>query len=293
MNTENKSKITFIYDYKDGEVWSTPMALVNEFKEREWLVDIIKTNDTDLKNWIDSKPKTDIVLFMDWGRFDSEYLNKELVSAFWIQESGDDPQNFERNYPKANRFHLTITPDKQSAEEYKRRGINGIWVNHFADTKVQFPLNLEPEYVAVTTRGFGNSEFLDYLTGWAEGAIGNRNRMGATEHTKFLNSGLMVIQNSRWKEITRRIFEGMACGKMVLTDSLPKETGLRDIFIDGEDIVYYDDMFDCIEKMNYYNENEEERERIAYNGFQKVMHNYTQIQVVDRLIEEWKNYQLV
>ena len=29
-----QNKITFIYDYKDGEVWSKPMALVNEFKER-------------------------------------------------------------------------------------------------------------------------------------------------------------------------------------------------------------------------------------------------------------------
>jgi hypothetical protein len=285
-----QNKITFIYDYKDGEVWSTPMALVNEFKERNWLVDIIKTNDTDLKNWADSKPQTDIVLFMDWGRFDSQYLNKDLVPAFWIQESGDDPQNFERNYPKANRFHYTITPDKQSAIEYRNRGINAEWVNHFADTKVQFPMNLEPQYVAVTTRGFGNSEFLDYLTNWAEGAVGNRNGLGPKEHTEFLNSGMMVIQNSRWKEITRRIFEGMACGKMVLTDNLAPETGLRDMFIDGEDIVYYDDMFDCIEKMNYYNENEEERERIAHNGMMKVLHNYTQIQIVNKLINAYETY---
>lgn len=285
-----QNKITFIYDYKDGEIWSTPMALVNEFKQRNWQVNIIKTNDTDLKNWVDSKPETDIVLFMDWGRFDSQYLNKDLVPAFWIQESGDDPQNFERNSPKADRFHYTITPDKRCADEYIKKGINAEWINHFADTKVQFPMNLEPKYVAVTTRGIGNSEFLDYLTHWAEGAVGNRNGLGPKEHTEFLNSGMMVIQNSRWKEITRRIFEGMACGKMVLTDNLSPETGLRDMFIDGEDIMYYDDMFDCIEKMNYYNENEEERERIAHNGMMKVLHNYTQIQVVDKLIKAYETY---
>ena len=283
-------KITFIYDYKDGETWSTPLSLLNEFKERGWETQIIKTNDTDLKNWVDSNPQTDIVLFMDWGRFDSQYLNKDLVPAFWIQESGDDPQNFERNYPKANRFHYTITPDKQSAIEYRNRGINAEWINHFADTIVQFPMNLEPNYVAVTTRGFGNSEFLDYLTNWAEGAVGNRNGMDAKEHTEFLNSGLMVIQNSRWGEITRRLFEGMACGKMVLTDRLDTIRGLEEIFIDGEDIVLYNDMFDCIEKMNYYNENEEERERIAHNGMMKVLHNYTQIQVVDKLIENYESF---
>jgi hypothetical protein len=228
---------------------------------------------------------------MDWGRFDSKWLDKSLKpNAFWIQESGDDPQNFERNYPKASRFDYTITPDKQSAIEYRNRGINAEWINHFADTKVQFPMNLEPKYVAVTTRGVGNSPFLDHLTNWAEGAVGNRNGLGPKEHTEFLNTGLMVIQNSRWGEITRRLFEGMACGKMVLTDKLDVSRGLEELFVDGEDIVLYNDMFDCIEKMNYYNENEEERERIAHNGMIKVLHNYTQIQVVDRLIKAYENF---
>lgn len=291
-------KITFIYAYERGENWSTPMALINEFKNREWEVDIISIgnnrtgiyHDKELKEWIESKPKTDIVLFMDWGRFDSPLLNKNLVDAFWIQESGDDPQNWERNSPKASRFHYTITSDYNSYMKYKSMGIDVDWITHFADTAIQYPMNLQPEYVAVTTRGLGNSAFLDYLTQWGEGAIGNKNNMIGTEHTEFLNKGLMVVQNSRWKEITRRIFEGMACGKLVITDRLPLDTKLHELFVDGEDIIYYNDMFDCIEKLNYYNENEEERERIAYNGYQKVINNYTQIQVVDKLIEKYKSH---
>jgi hypothetical protein len=288
-------KITFIYDYKPNETWSTPLSLLNEFKERGWETEIVPIpngDDSQLQLWIQQDTPTDIVLFMDWGRFDSKWLDKNLKpNSFWIQESGDDPQNFERNYPKANRFHYTITPDKQSAQEYRNRGINADWVPHWADTVVQFPMNLEPKYVAVTSRGRGGSEFLDYLTHWAEGSIGNKNGMNAKEHTEFLNTGLMIIQNSRWKEITRRIFEGMACGKMVLTDRLNIDKGLEELFIDGQEIVLYNDMFDCIEKMNYYNENEEERERIAYNGMAKVIANHTQIQRVDKLIEKWKNYQ--
>jgi hypothetical protein len=295
-----QNRITFIYDYKPNEIWSTPLSLLNEFKERGWETEIVPIpngDDSALQLWIQQDTPTDIVLFMDWGRFDSKWLDKNLKpNSFWIQESGDDPQNFERNYPKASRFHYTITPDKVSAEEYKICGINADWVPHWADTAVQFPMNLEPKYVAVTSRGRGGSAFLDYITDWAEGAIGNQNGMDVVEHTEFLNSGLMVIQNSRWKEITRRIFEAMACGKMVLTDRLDESTGLSDMFIDGEDIIYYDEMFDCIEKINYYNENEEERERIAYNGMAKVIANHTQIQRVDKLIEKfelWKNYQSV
>jgi len=289
-------KITFIYDYKPGEVWSTPMALVNEFSKRGWETDIIPItakDDSQLQLWIQQDIPTDIVLFMDWGQIDSKWLDKRLKpNAFWIQESGDDPQNFERNSPKASKFHYTITPDYDSYLRYKSMGINVEWITHFADTSIQYPMNLEPEYVAVTTRGFGNSEFLDYLTNWAQGVIGNKNGMEGMEHTKFLNKGLMIIQNSRWGEITRRIFEGIACGKMVLTDRLNDNKKLNELFKENEEIVFYDNIVDCIEKINYYNENKEEREKIAMSGMKKVIENYTQIQVVDKLIKEWKNYQL-
>ena len=290
-------KITFIYAYEEGEIWSTPMALINEFQLRGWKTEIISIgsnrtgqyHDLKLQRWIELKPDSDVVMFMDWGRFDSPYLDKKLVpNAFWIQESGDDPQNWERNSPKANKFHYTITPDYDSYLKYKEIGINVEWITHFADTRIQYPMNLQPEYVAVTTRGFGNSNFLDYLTTWGEGAIGNKNGMNGIEHTQFLNKGLMVIQNSRWGEITRRIFEAMACGKLVLTDRLNSSKKLDEILIEGQDIIYYNDMFDCIEKMNYYNEHEEERERIAHNGMLKVLNNYTQIQIVDKLIKEYE-----
>jgi spore maturation protein CgeB len=105
-----------------------------------------------------------------------------------------------------------------------------------------------------------------------------------------LNKGLVVIQNSRWGEITRRLFEGMACGKLIITDRLPDVRGLNEVFVEGEEIILYNDMFDCIEKINYYVENEEERERIAHNGMIKVLHNYTQVQVVDKLIEKYKSW---
>ena len=68
-----------------------------EFEDKGWEVEFVSIgsnrlqnwNDVELKKWIDSKPKTDIVLFMDWGRFDSPLLDKNLV-GFKVQESGDD-----------------------------------------------------------------------------------------------------------------------------------------------------------------------------------------------------------
>ena len=294
-------KVTFIYAYENEE-WSTPLSLAKEFESLGWEVEFVSIgsnrlqnwNETQLKEWVDSKPQPDIVLFMDWGRFDSPLLDKNLVDAFWVQESGDDPQNFERNFPKSERFHITLSPDYESTEEYKKRGRDAYWWTHFADTKVQFPLDIKPEFVGVTTRGYGNSQFLNTLTDHGDGTIGNQNGFGPKEHTEFLNKGLMVIQNSRWGEVTRRIFEGMACGKLVLCDRLKESKKLHELFIDGEDIIYYNDIVDCINKLNYYQENSEERERIAKNGYNKVLQYHTQKQRVEFIIEKfnkWNSYE--
>ena len=294
-----RTTITFIYAYENEE-WSTPMALAKEFKSRGWTVKFVSIgsnrlmnwNDAKLNEWAESDPKSDIVLFMDWGRFDSPKLDKKtLPEAFWVQESGDDPQNFERNYPKAKKFDITLSPDADAVEEYKNRGINAHWWTHFADTRVQFPIQTKPEYVAVTTRGLGSSKFLDTLTEHGQGSIGNRNNLDYKEHTEFLNKGMMVVQNSRWGEITRRIFEGMACGKMILCDRLAESKRLHELFDEGEEIVFYDDIVDCINKINYYVEHPDEREEIAKNGYDVVLNHHTQKHRVDFIIKKWKEWQ--
>ena len=291
-------KVTFIYAYENEE-WSTPMALANEFQSIGAQVDFVsigsnrtgKYNDQELQLWIQQDLDCDIAIFMDWGRFDSEWLNKSYKpNTFWVQESGDDPQNFQRNFPKSDKFHITLSPDYDATQEYKRQGIDAYWWTHFADTRVQFPMDVKPEYVAVTTRGVGNSEFLDVLTQHGGGTIGNQNGLDSEQHTEFLNKGLMVIQNSRWGEVTRRIFEGMACGKLVLCDRLEKSKKLDELFVDGEDIVYYDDMADCINKMNKYSEDEAERNRIAQNGYKKVLENHTQKQRVKFIIDKYTKW---
>ena len=296
-------KYTAIYAYEGDCGWSTPMSVVKEFEKRGWETEIVsigsnKTgqyHDRDLQLWIQQDIPSDIVMLWDWGRFDSSWLDKTLKpNTYWIQESGDDPQNFERNYPKSERFNLTLSPDSESAIEYRKRNQDSHWWTHFADTVVQYPMDIQSEYVAVTTRGVGSSEFLDTLTSHSNGEVGNQNGFEALEHTEFLNKGTMVVQNSRWGEVTRRIFEGMACGKMVLCDRLHDNKKLHELFTDGEDIVFYDDIIDCINKMNKYTDDTKERERIAKNGYDKVMKNHTQKQRVEFIIEkykEWKNFQ--
>ena len=71
----------------------------------------------------------------------------------------------------------------------------------------------------------------------------------------------------------------------------PDENTNSSLIIDGENIILYDDLQDCANKIAYYNNNPMERNEIAWNGYQKVLNNHTQKQRVDLIIQQWKNYQ--
>jgi len=295
-------KFTAIFANDENDEWSTPLAIIKEFEFRGWETEIISIgsnkigiyHDSNLKTFIQQNKPTDIIMLFDWGRFDSKWLDKRLNSnAFWIQESGDDPQNFDRNFKKSHKFDMILTPDYDSYLEYKKRDRPAYWQTHFADTRTQFNIqHQKPEFVAVTTRGIGNSNFLDTITAHSNGAVGNKNGMNSVKHTTFLNKGLMVLQNSRWGEITRRIFEGMACGKMVLTDRLNDSKKLQELFTDKKDIVLYDDMVDCINKMNYYKEHNKERDLIMKAGFSNVVKYHTERNRTDFIIKKFKEWKL-
>ena len=85
-----QSKITFVYAY-DGEKWSTPLSLAYEFESKGWDVNIVSIGsnrtgqyfDDNIKDWLSKEDDSNIVLFMDWGRFDSPELDKnKLPKAF-------------------------------------------------------------------------------------------------------------------------------------------------------------------------------------------------------------------
>lgn len=302
--------IAFIFAYRPTDVWSTPLSVVAEFQKLGWKVNIYSLFDSD-DNYVDTninlliqgyKAKEfipDIVMYMDWGRYDSPLLDKKQIpEAYWIMESGDDPQNFERNSSKAHKFDLVLTPAHDSYLKYKQMSVNAIWWTHFADSNIHKPYSSFTPFDDLppvrSTRGPNGSELMDYLSQIMPERFINRNGMSGEEYGDFLNSGFIVFQHSRWQEITRRIFEGMACGKLVITDRLPEHTHINNLFVEGEDIVYYSNVYECISKINYYlsSEGKQEAERIANNGYNKTINNHTQVQRVDELIKHYNEWRI-
>ncbi len=82
--------------------------------------------------------------------------------------------------------------------------------------------------------------------------------------------------------IPLRIFDIMGAGGFTLTNY---QEELSDYFIDGEDLVIYENMEDLQYKVRYYLENEEERKQITYNGYKKVKEFHTYRVRFEKIIE--------
>jgi spore maturation protein CgeB len=69
-----------------------------------------------------------------------------------------------------------------------------------------------------------------------------------------------------------RMFEVTGVGSCLLTDN---KKNISDLFDIGSEILVYNNVEDCIEKINWLNEHEEERKSIASRGHQKTLKYHT------------------
>ena len=299
---ENNLNIAFLFAWMPDERWSTPLSIVNESKRRNIKGRIYSLYDrnkqysiaglTALYQHVQSgQYKPDIIFHMDYGAFNHPLLDKQYFpDTYMVMEAGDDPQCFGNNSNKAYNFDLVLTPDLVSLQEYKKREIDAIYWTHFADAIEGFE-NPETKqiYDVVSTRGDGDTPFLDELKSRIGNRFSNKRDFNILQRD-LLSTGKIVIQNSRYKEVSRRIFEGMYCNRMVMTDRLPSDRGLDTLFTDGEDIVFYDNMEDAVEKIEFYSNNDKERLRIANNGYQNVLNNHTSIQRFDAVLNKYHEF---
>jgi hypothetical protein len=293
-----------------GEPWSTPLGFVWELesrghqickrnlyhangqllpqkKIRSYSGDCFNRFSADYRN----KYRPDAILVMDYGPFDYVGADRKFFPDVpFILEAGDTPQSCRTHLQKTHKFDAVITPDYLSTLVFRNSGVKAEWFTHWADTRIFHPnYNIEPQFDIVST--CGGRRVTEAMSKVFGERFNNERYFFGEEHAKRLMMGRIVFQCSQFGEITRRIFEGMACGRMVLTDRLDKSTRINELFIDGEDIVFYDDAADAIEKAEYFSQNHDERERIAANGHKKVMANHTVSNRVDqfeRLIHDLK-----
>jgi len=301
-------KIAMLYASweKFGEPWSTPQGVKREFEERGFEVKHYNLYHDDgamlpgknmrsysnqginlLHHEFSNGYRPDIILCMDYGPWDAIQFDKKFFpGSILIAETGDEPQSHRNHWPKRDRVHLLVSPDAPCTQHYNENGGNAIWWTHHADENIFRPYDdVEVVFDCVTTCGPRRNGLTEQIQKTLGEKFNNERYFHGEEHARRLCMGNIVFQCSQYGEVTRRIFEGMACGKMVLTDRLEGYRCMDDLFLENEEIVYYDNAEDAIEKIRYYTDNSAERERIALNGYRRVMQDHTVKARVDQLLE--------
>tara|TARA_Y100000992_G_scaffold269530_1_gene209292 strand:- start:180 stop:1079 length:900 start_codon:yes stop_codon:yes gene_type:complete len=104
----------------------------------------------------------------------------------------------------------------------------------------------------------------------------------------MLNSKIVVTCNPDNWEGDYRLFEALACGCLILVDKMLTPT--KNPLLDGIHLVYYDrnNMDELMSKIDYYLKNEEERLKIAQQGYEYGKKYHSCISRIDEVIEEIK-----
>ena len=105
------------------------------------------------------------------------------------------------------------------------------------------------------------------------------------------NESKILIERTIYCNIGTRLFELIGSGGFVLMNKYPCANGLENLGIDGVHFVTYDDSWnDLKNKIDYYLKNEDEREKIAKQGYELFINNHT---YVHRLNKIFKDFSLI
>ncbi len=81
--------------------------------------------------------------------------------------------------------------------------------------------------------------------------------------------------------LPERCFGIPACGGFLLSD---ERVHAKDDFIEGEEIIMFKDINDCMEKIKYHINNSDERRKIAENAYKKILSEHTYTHRAKKLI---------
>ncbi|KGG02879.1 hypothetical protein EU99_1841 [Prochlorococcus marinus str. MIT 9321] len=290
---KNNSSWCFLYHHDKNEKWSLPVGFANELESQG-----ISLKRKEFHNPLEFKlpnneyiKKNKITVLLIFYSGYSDYLDKELINfkkqfpkILIINELGDEPQTRPLNYIRAALSDISLSPDYESFLYWKNKGFNCYWFTHWADSKIFYQNNYQDRKILIGTSS-GKRKYTSMLKILFRNNFQNK-RLRDEENTLFYNNVKIVFQYARWFEITRRIFEASACGCCVITNKLPKEKRLENIFNHNESIIFYENRLSLILEILKLILNPKKIQRIANTASYIVNQNHTVKKRVEFLINE-------
>ncbi len=227
-------------------------------------------------------------------------LHPEFVRrlpTFNVFQCFDDPESSELiSKPVAKSYDLCFVGNIAEVDTYRSWGVNNVeWMplgvqTGFYDPAVTYEdlicrerdiglfmmidktSKFRIERLSRLDQEFPEAHF--YGRGWRRGILPGDLQLNYLSRAKI---GINVHNSTG--PINHRTFALPANGVMQICDN---KSNLGKIFKLGEEAVGFDSIDECIDLCRYYLQHDEERRRIALNGWKRAIDNYTEEKVFDR-----------
>ena len=216
-----------------------------------------------------------------WREISDELPIKTII---WL---ADDEWRYEETRPVWELFNLVVSTDRKGYERRKQEGFSNVLLsqwgcNHFLYKNLNLPKIYDVSFVG---QCYGEREnFVNILRrkginittfghGWE-----NSSRVSQADLIRIFNQSKISLNISfaskgdKILAIKGRDFEAPGCGSLLLTKDTKE---IAEYFVPGEEIITYKDANDAADKIKFYLANEDEREKTAKNGYERVMREHT------------------
>ncbi len=132
------------------------------------------------------------------------------------------------------------------------------------------------------SKKFKNKNIFVGISG-IDGEAGRMDEDNQSYYETMLNSKIVVTCNPDKWEGDYRLFEALSCGPMVMVDSMI--TPVKNPFVNKKHLIYYNSLTELENEINYYLNNEEERNRIANEGYSHTLTYHKSSDRIDEILE--------
>lgn len=286
-NQSKKPKVAIYYSTSFGRNDGAPLYYFNVLS-RQLGLEVVHL---DPSKPMDRYNDFDLHFWVDWGE-DGLPVPKDMMpikdGGKTIYVASDTHLGMDYRLNKAKQFDHVFVNQLAAKVEAEARGMKNVdWLPHAFEPQAypRYPIFKKYDVCFIghlqDTENFNGLNRLDFLEevfrnqpnfyfGTRHPAYPEKNMF--EDAAKTMAQSKICINISMKDDVNMRVFETLGTGSMLLTNWLPT---LQDLFEDNKHLVTYRDTHDALSKINYYLENEQEREKIAFAGYQEAIKKHT------------------
>ncbi|RMG72407.1 MAG: glycosyltransferase, partial [Nitrospirae bacterium] len=192
--------------------------------------------------------------------------------------------DLERRIKFARDYDFVFIAQRQYLQDFIDAGIKNVyWLPLGCDPEIHGKRELPKQYDIGFVGSLNNRKRIELINKLSERFNLHYERCFLERMAEVYSQSKIVFNISVNNDMNMRVFEALCSGSMLLTDEATG-SGLTELFEDRKHLVVYKNEEELFELADYYLKNEEERERIAEEGYREVLKNHTYAHRVEEII---------